>query len=56
MIKENPAKWNSERQTLTIFGKEYSVGIFESMSVTMPIGQLFRLIERSDDTITIERI
>ncbi len=42
--------------TIVIYGHKYSLGLFEELGGLMPIGQLFRLVKREDEVITLERI
>ncbi len=41
---------------IIIYGHKYALGVFEELGGLMPIGQLFRLVKREDEVITLERI
>ena len=49
-------KLDEDRQVVEIGGEKYAYDVFRAMGKLMPVGSLFRLVDREDGVITIEQI
>lgn len=60
-IEQNPAKFDPQREVITIVGLDYSLMLFEALGGKpgpsfLPIGAVFELVDRAGGSITIRHI
>lgn len=48
--------YDQRNDTVTIEGVTYAGIVFRELGKFMPLGQLFRLVNREDGVVTIERV
>ena len=63
LLKQEPARERDERVsfddvrgTVTIFGAVYAQELLQDLGQALPVGELFRLVDRNDGALTIERV